>query len=93
MIVRLVYRGQGRSAGSQQRALSISISRDQLSRLADCRWAGYQQDLIITGKMRLRGELLDSALGHQACLHGFRVNYHESSRLFEDLRIVKADGS
>ena len=34
-----------------------------------------------------------AALGHQACLRGFRVGYHASSRLFGELRLAKADGS
>ena len=36
---------------------------------------------------------LASALGHQACLRGFRVGYYAASRLFAELRLAQADGS
>ncbi|MCK4465859.1 MAG: ATP-binding protein [Bacteroidales bacterium] len=34
-----------------------------------------------------------SALGHQACQHGFKVLYSNCSKLFDKLKITKADGS
>ena len=49
--------------------------------------------LIITGKCGSGKSFLASALGHQACLRGFRVGYHACSRLFGQLRLAKAAGS
>ena len=63
-------------------ALRRNLDQNQLLRLADCRWVGQHQDLIITGKCGSGKSFLASALGHQACLRGFRVGYHASSRLF-----------
>ena len=74
-------------------ALRRNLDQNQLLRLADCRWVGQHQDLIITGKCGSGKSFLASALGHQACLRGFRVGYHASSRLFGELRLAKADGS
>jgi DNA replication protein DnaC len=74
-------------------ALRRNLDRNQLLRLADCRWVQHHQDLIITGKCGSGKSFLASALGHQACLRGFRVGYHASSRLFAELRLAKADGS
>ena len=74
-------------------SLSRNLDRNQLLRLADCRWLHHHQDLIITGKCGSGKSYLASALGHQACLRGFRVGYHASSRLFAELRLAKADGS
>ena len=74
-------------------ALHRNLDRNQLLRLADCRWVQHHQDLIITGKCGSGKSFLASALGHQACLRGFRVGYHASSRLFGQLRLAKADGS
>ena len=74
-------------------SLRRNLDRNQLLRLADCRWVQHHQDLIITGKCGSGKSFLASALGHQACLRGFRVGYHASSRLFGELRLAKADGS
>ena len=74
-------------------ALRRNLDQNQLLRLADCRWVGQHQDLIITGKCGSGKSFLASALGHRACLRGFRVGYHASSRLFGELRLAKADGS
>ena len=74
-------------------ALRRNLDQNQLLRLADCRWVGQHQELIITGKCGSGKSFLASALGHQACLRGFRVGYHASSRLFGELRLAKADGS
>ena len=72
-------------------ALRRNLDQNQLLRLADCRWVGQHQDLIITGKCGFGKSCLASALGHQACLRGFRVGYHASSRLFGELRLAKAE--
>ena len=34
-----------------------------------------------------------TALGYQACIQGFRVGYHNTTKLFAKLKIAKADGS
>jgi len=34
-----------------------------------------------------------SALGHQACMYGFKVGYYPSSKLFAYLKLSRADGS
>ena len=70
-------------------ALRRNLDQNQLLRLADCRWVGQHQDLIITGKCGSGKSFLASALGHQACLRGFRVGYHASSRLFGELRLAR----
>ena len=75
------------------RALRRNLDQNQLLRLADCRWVRQHQDLIITGKCGSGKSFLASAVGHQACLRGFRVGYHASSRLFGELRPARADGS
>ena len=74
-------------------SLHRNLDQNQLLRLADCRWVQHHQDLIITGKCGSGKSFLASALGHQACLRGFRVGYHASSRLFAELRLAKVDGS
>ena len=61
-------------------ALRRNLDRDQVLRLADCRWVQQHQDLIITGKCGSGKSFLASALGHQACLRGYRVGYHGCSR-------------
>ena len=74
-------------------SISRNLDQNQLLRLADCRWVQHHQDLIINGKCGSGKSYLASALGHQACLRGFRVGYYACSRLFAELRLAKADGS
>ena len=44
-------------------ALRRNLDQNQLLRLADCRWVGQHQDLIITGKCGSGKSFLASALG------------------------------
>lgn len=74
-------------------SLSRNLDKNQLLRLADCRWVQQHQDLIVTGSTGSGKSFLASALGHQACLRGFKVGYYAASRLFGELRLSKADGT
>ena len=53
----------------------------------------HQGGRLLAAKCGSGKSFLASALGHQACLRGFRVGYHACSRLFGQLRLAKADGT
>jgi DNA replication protein DnaC len=62
-------------------------------RLSSGDWITKKQNVIITGATGLGKSFLSSALGHQACQQGYKVFYRNSGKLFDELKIAKADGS
>ena len=69
------------------------LDKGQMLRLSSCDWIKKKQDLIITGYRGLGKSFLASALGHQDCQQGFKVYYRNCTKLFDELKIAKADGS
>lgn len=69
------------------------IDKNHLQRLASCEFITRKENIIITGSTGIGKSFLASALGHQACILGYRVLYQHSSKLFGKLKIAKADGS
>ena len=70
-----------------------NLDKSVMLRLSSCDWITKHQSVIITGSTGLGKSFLASALGQQACQHGHRVFYRNSSKLFDELKIAKADGS
>ena len=50
-------------------------------------------DVFITGSTGTGKSYLASAIGHQACLSGFKVYYSNTAKLMSALKMAKADGS
>lgn len=73
--------------------LHRNLEKNQLMRLADCRWVEERQDLILTGPCGSGKSFLASMLGQQACIHGYTVSYWPASKLFEQMKLCKADGT
>ena len=70
-----------------------NLDRNQLMRLADCNFIKKKENLIITGSTGIGKSYVASALGHHACSLGYKVTYHQSTKLFSKLKLAKADGS
>ena len=70
-----------------------SIDRNQIMRLADCSFIGRYENLLITGSTGIGKSYVASAIGHQACIMGYRVRYASTPKLFAKLKMAKADGS
>ena len=64
----------------------------QLLQLARCDWIRRHLNVIITGPTGTGKSFLACALAHKACLEGYRVRYHQLSRLLEELSVARADG-
>lgn len=69
------------------------VDKSQILRLSTCEWINKKQNIIITGYTGVGKSFLASALGHQACQLGYKVYYKNCSKLFDELKIAKADGS
>lgn len=70
-----------------------NLDKNVILRLSTCDWITKRQNVIITGSTGLGKSFLASALGQQACQHGHKVYYRNCSKLFEELKMAKADGS
>jgi len=70
-----------------------NLDKNQLLRFASCDWITKSQNIIIVGSTGVGKSFLASALGHQGCQHGFKVAYYHCTKLFDHLKIAKADGS
>jgi DNA replication protein DnaC len=70
-----------------------SIDRNQIMRLADCTFISRYENLLITGSTGIGKSYVASAIGHQACIMGYKVLYASTPKLFAKLKMAKADGS
>jgi hypothetical protein len=64
-----------------------------IRQLATCRWIDEHQQVFVTGATGTGKSFVACALAHQACRRGFRAYYRRASRLFDDLRLARADGT
>ncbi|RLA56126.1 MAG: ATP-binding protein [Gammaproteobacteria bacterium] len=69
------------------------LDKTQLLRLADGSFIKKKENLLITGPTGAGKSYLASALGHQACMQGYKTLYFNTQKLFPQLNIYKADGS
>jgi DNA replication protein DnaC len=60
--------------------------------LAACAWIAKGINVLICGPTGVGKSYLACALAHKACLEGYTVLYLRLPRLFEELRLAKADG-
>lgn len=70
-----------------------NLDKVLMLRLSSCEWIKTKKSIIISGSTGVGKSFLASALGHQACQHGYKVYYRNCSKLFDQLKIAKADGS
>ena len=69
------------------------MDKNQIHRLAEGTFITRKENIIITGPTGTGKSYLASALGHQACQLGFKVFYSNAMRLFNQIKMAKADGS
>lgn len=70
-----------------------NMEKNDLHRLADCTFIENKQNIIITGSTGVGKSFVASALGHQACINGYKVFYANIGKLISKLKMAKADGS
>ncbi len=72
----------------QKRGLDKSLMKS----LAGCAWIKERLNILLTGPCGTGKSFIACALGHKACLEGYKVIYYRATRLFESLSIAKGDG-
>ena len=69
------------------------LDKATIRQLATCRWVQEQQAVIITGATGTGKTYIACALAQQACRKGYRTLYRRATRLFDELKLARADGS
>lgn len=69
------------------------LDKNLFMRLADCNFIKQSENVIVTGMTGTGKSYIACSLGHQACLKGYKVIYHNFNRLLTKLKMAKADNS
>jgi DNA replication protein DnaC len=72
---------------------SRNFTKQQLASLAESRYLQHGENLLITGSTGCGKSYLACALGHQACLQGYKTTYLAMNRLIEKITLSRLDGS
>lgn len=70
-----------------------NLTKQQLALLVEGRYLQQGENLLITGATGCGKSYLACALGHQACIHGYKTTYLNMNRLIEKVTLSKLDGS
>jgi len=69
------------------------LDKSLVRQLATCAWVSAHHTVIVTGATGTGKTYVACALAHQACRRGFRAIYRRAPRLFDELKLARADGS
>lgn len=70
-----------------------NLTKQQLATLAEGRYLQNGENILLTGATGCGKSYLACALGHQACLQGYKTSYLNMNRLIEKVTLSKLDGS
>lgn len=70
-----------------------NISREQLDLLMDCSYIRKASNILITGATGCGKSYLACALGHQACMMGYKPLYLNLNRFVEMIALARMDGT
>jgi DNA replication protein DnaC len=69
------------------------LDKATIRQFASCRWVKEHQVIVITGMTGTGKSFVACALTHQACRKGYRALYRRAPRLYDELKLARADGS
>lgn len=70
-----------------------NITKQQLAILAEGNYLKQGENVLITGSTGSGKSFFGCALGHQACMQGYKTMYLNMNRLIEKITLSKLDGS
>jgi len=69
------------------------LDKKLVRELGSCTWIDNHINCVISGATGVGKTYLCCALAQQACRKGYRVTYRRAPRLFDELRLARADGT
>ena len=72
--------------------LNRNLDKNTILRFSEGNWIREKKNVIITGPTGVGKSFIAAALGHQACVLGFKTVYFNCSKLFPRLQLFKAEG-
>lgn len=72
---------------------SRNLSKEKLMTLADCAYITRGENVLITGATGCGKSYLACAMGHTACVNGYRTLYFNMNRFTQQIALAKTDGS
>jgi len=73
--------------------LPRDLDKNQILRFSDSGWIERRQNILFTGPTGVGKSFIAQAIGHQACMYGFKTGYYPCSKLFMLLKLARSDGS
>jgi DNA replication protein DnaC len=70
-----------------------NLNKEQILQLADCSYLDRAENILISGATGSGKSFLACALGHQACVMGYKTLYLNLNRFTEKIMLCKLDGS
>ncbi|MCY7420290.1 MAG: IS21-like element helper ATPase IstB [Chitinophagaceae bacterium] len=70
-----------------------NFTKQQLALLGEGKYLEQAQNVLITGATGCGKSFMACALGHQACIQGYKTTYLGMNRLIEKITLAKLDGS
>ena len=93
---RLVHAARFRYQSSMEEIdwqASRNLDKNLLLQMSDCSFIKKAENILITGPTGVGKSYIASALGHHACQLGYKVSYFNMHKLFQRLRVSKAEGT
>lgn len=72
---------------------SRGLDKGVITNLATGKYISNGESVLITGASGCGKSYLASALGHQACVHGYKVSYYNFQKLLLQMKMARLDGS
>lgn len=72
---------------------SRNLDKNLITDLATCQYVANGESLVITGATGCGKSYLASALGHQACSHGYSVAYYNTQKFMLRIKMARLEGT